>query len=211
MLIKILFTLVAFMCLLRVTAWGQFGIQYSYIAPSGDNVFIFNPGSGIELKYTTGVIDTSRTRFSFALGYYKLNPTQDSFPYYQVQNGKLYPGYDIIKSYAVIPVSAGIEYHPFEGKLTPYVGIDLNFSFISYKYQSYIESIRNSNTTENDWALGAFPKIGISYQFGQNWLLAGGIGYNFGLASSTSTNNQSFLRSFLCLSYYINPKNAPPK
>ena len=124
---KILFVFVLFLLLGIHGAFAQFGIQYSYIAPSGDNVYIFNPGSGVDLKYTTGVIDTSRTRFSFSIGYYKLSTTQDTFPDYKVTNNKLYPGYDIVKNYSVIPISGGIEYHPFEGRLTPYVGLDLIF------------------------------------------------------------------------------------
>jgi len=208
---KSLSALVLFLWLGSAPALAQYGVQYSYLSPAGDNVYIFNPASGIALTYTTGVIDTSRTRFNFSIGYYKLSPTQDSFPNYRVSNGKLYPGYDIVKNFVVFPLSAGIEYHPFEGRLNPYVGIDLNVSIISYSYHDYIENLQNDDKSETDWALGLYPKIGLGYVINQNWLVAAGIGYNFELAGSSSANNQSFVKSFLSLSYYLSRPTAKQK
>jgi len=188
-------------------AFAQYGIQLSYIAPDGNNVYIFKPAVEMELKYTTGTIDTSsRVRFSFSIGYYKLNPTQDTFPYYKVSNAKLYPGYDIVKNYSVVPIGAGVEYHPFEGKLTPFVGMDLDFFLINYSYHTYIETQFDNSRNETDVALSAIPKIGISYQAGQNWLISAGIGYSLEIANSSGYNTESYLKSFLSLSYYLNKK-----
>ena len=186
------------------TASAQYGIQLSYIAPDGTSAYIFKPAVGIELKYTTGAIDTnSRVRFDFSIGYYKLSPTQDSFSNYQVVNAKLYPGYDIIKNYSVIPIEAGVEYHPFAGKLTPFVGINLDFSVINYAYHSYVESQYDNNTNETDLQFSAIPKIGLSYQVGHSWLISGGIGYSLPIAGSANVNSQSYWKSYLCLTYYL--------
>jgi len=185
-------------------AHAQYGIQVSYIAPDGNNAYLFNPGVGIALKYTTGAIDTnSRVRFDFSIGYYKLTPTQDTFSNYQVVKGKLYPGYDVVKNYSVIPLEAGVEYHPFGGRLTPFVGIDLNFSLINYQYHSYVESQYNNNTAETDLLFSAIPKIGLSYQVGNNWLISAGVGYSLVIAGSLNVNTQSYYKTYLCLSYYL--------
>jgi len=202
---KILSTIVIFLVLGCFTASAQYGVQVSYIAPDGNNIYIFKPAVGVELKYTTGAIDTSsRVRFAFSIGYYKLSPTQDTFSNYLVSKGKLYPGYDIVKNYSVIPVAAGVEYHPFEGRLTPYIGMDLDFFLINYSYHSYVEMQYDDNKTETDLAISAIPKIGLSYQIGNNWLLSAGIGYSIEIASSSNVNSQSYFKSTLGLTYYLN-------
>lgn len=202
--VKTLISLIIISSFGIVNAHAQYGIQVSYIAPDGNNAYIFNPGVGIELKYTTGAIDTSsRVRFDFSIGYYKLTPTQDTFSNYQVANGKLYPGYDAVKNYSVIPVEAGVEYHPFGGRLTPFVGIDVNFSLINYQYHSYVESQYDNNSAETDLQFSAIPKIGLSYQVGNNWLISAGVGYSLVIAGSANVNSESYYKTWLCLSYYL--------
>ena len=202
---KILFISVFIAILGLSSAHAQYGIQVSYIAPDGNNIYIFKPAVGVELKYTTGAIDTtSRVRFTFSIGYYKLNPTQDTFSNYMVSKGKLYPGYDIVKNYSVIPVGAGVEYHPFEGRLTPFIGMDLDFFLINYSYHSYVEMQYDNNKIETDLAVSAIPKIGLCYQVGHNWLISAGIGYSIEIASSSNVNSQSYFKSSLGLTYYLN-------
>ncbi len=204
-IVKVLSATLLFLFLVQINANAQYGVQLSYIAPDGNNIYIFKPAVGMELKYTTGTNDTSsRVRFAFSIGYYKMNPTQDTFSNYQVTNGKLYPGYDIVKNYSVIPIGAGVEYHPFEGKLTPYIGMDLDFFVINYSYHSYVEAQYDDNKNETDLAISAIPKIGLTYQIGHNWLISAGIGYSIEIASSSNVNSQSYYKSYLGLSYYLN-------
>lgn len=203
-MVKILSATVFFLIIGYGNALAQFGVQVSYIAPDGSNIYVFKPSIGVEIKYTTGGLDTnSRARFGFSVGYYKMNPTQDTFPNYKVANNKLWPGYDVVKDYSVVPIGAGIEYHPFEGKLTPYVGMDVDFFIINFSYHSYVETQYNDDRTVSDWALGAMPKIGITYQSGQNWVISAGIGYSLQIAGSSGVNSQSYLKPFIGISYYF--------
>jgi hypothetical protein len=200
---KIIFPAVFLVILVTNKASAQYGFQMSYIGLSGTYAYIFKPAAGFELNFKTGDID-SRVRGSFSIGYYNMLPTQDTFSSYTIRGGSgttLLPGNYTVKNYSVVPIGFGVEYHPFDSKLSPYIGLDGYFYVIDYSYHEYYYSFIDEDNEETLWQVGIVPKIGLSYKINDNWLISAGIGLSIGITGTADT--QSYTKTFLNISYYV--------
>lgn len=204
---RLLPTLFLFATLLSVKpASAQYGVQIPVLIPSGNYYpYLLKPGYGIELDTKLGYID-DKVRFGMSLGYYKFNPTQDTFQTYGVGGNPvmLLPGYEVIHSYSIIQVGPTCDIKILDHKkVSPFFGIDLFADIFDISHDDYTESLILSSTTNDiyyNWALDG--RVGVQYQLNDDMLLMAGLGRHMGFGGAIG--RQAFWKPFISFIYYSN-------
>ncbi len=179
------------------------GTQLSYIQPTGMYGYVFNPTASAEINYQLGDIE-ERLKMSFAIGYYALTTTRDTFFTVGIQSGgsgtKALEGYNVWKNVWVVPLGVNIDYKIMDENFSPTVGGDVYFLMMDMIYIHDLSGVIHSETNGGKGAMAVVPRVGMSYEAG-NVLLLGGVGYSMGIDEEYGM--QTYLKSYLKVCYYF--------
>jgi hypothetical protein len=183
-------------------ALGQTSLQLSYIAPTGDASYELKPGIGYELTMKIPDID-SKFKIGASIGYYSLQPTQDTFRTYATGGSPyaLLPGWEVIHSYQVIPIGILSEFAFLDKKkFSPVIGLDVYFNVILVDEDDYTETlVLEDNPDPAFWQLLIQPRAGARYILKNKFLFSAGIGRCMGFVGTIP--NQAFWKTFISFGY----------
>ena len=191
-----------FLTVSTIWAYAQFGVQVSYLKPSGMLGFVFKPTVNVEIIYGTNDIE-DKFKIRATLGYYRLNTRQDTFTTYSYSSfgsTTVYPGMEVFKNYSSITIGSGIEYRILDKPLSPEIGIDANLYFVNYKYILHSYGLfLDENKSQKGF--GIIPRIGASYMLNKKLLLS----FSFGrsLYYLMEDKAQAYWKIASTLSYYL--------
>lgn len=165
---------------LSLQGQAQIGVSTGIIKPSLRFGFVFKQAPGIELTYSMADID-SRFKTKGFIGYFSLTPRFDTLYNAGIlskDNSTTFsPRTEIWKSFKVITIGLQSEYKILDKPFSPIVGLDLVYQANSYKYEIHnIFEVGNYEMSSN--AIGITPKIGVSYELNDTWLISGSVGKN---------------------------------
>ncbi len=200
---KLKISLLFIAVIMSLCARAQIGVSTGMIKPSLRFGFVFKPTAGMELSYTGAEID-SRFKTKISVGYFSLSPRFDT-----LNNGGLLsqdntttftPGMEIWKSFKAITIGMHSEFKILDKPLSPIIGLDLIYQSNSYKYEIH-NIIEDGHYEMSSNAIGLTPRIGVSYELNDTWLISGSVGKN--LVMDWELAGYSYWKSMVGVTYYF--------
>lgn len=199
------FLISALLSVFSVNLFAQYGLQLSYLWPTKNMAYLVKPAVGFELHCKGGEID-KRVKLGGSIGFYSFKPSQAEFNIYATKSSggvvALLPGKQTVRQYKVYPISFTNEFKVLkEKKLSPFAGIDAVFHLISYADHTKIETLSDITMSGvNYWVFAINPKLGISWELKEKWLLSYSCARNVSLIGTAK--EISFWKNSISFSYY---------
>ena len=192
----------SFYTVLFIVLWHPLSSQIDIIAslmkPSGMFGYVFKPGFGLEFRRNPD--DGNRIRSGLTGGVFLAKPRQEVFNTYTVEVANtttIYSNPVVYSHFYVLMFGGFTEYKIFEKDFSPFVGIDGNINYVSYRLAKANNTYEY--TTNDDVYLGIQPRVGISYKLSDNIILMAG----FGKSMNINKNFMAFAhwKTYMCVEY----------
>ncbi len=182
----------------------QIGVSAGFIKPSLHFGFVFKHAPGFELSLSRGEID-DRFKTKLSIGYFSLTPRFDTLYngglFHQYNTTTFTPGTEIWKSFIAITIGFQSEFKVLDKPLSPIIGLDVVYQANSFKYEIH-NIIEDGYYEMGSKAIGLTPRIGLSYELADSWLISGTVGKN--LVMDWELAGYSYWKSMVGVTYYFN-------
>jgi hypothetical protein len=177
------------------------GFRISMIKPVREFGYTFKADPALEFTKQY-VLKNKNFNIGFNIGFYYLQPRQDTFKTLIYEAGNSPPiitMFQTIKYYFVIPVGGNIEYVKHIKKIHPAVGMSLYLYNTIYYYYYRMTGIEEEDKFVTTSYLGIMPYLSLTYDISNNFALSAGMGRSFALNLDSFDEYQTYWKPYITI------------
>ncbi|MFZ4398606.1 MAG: hypothetical protein ACOYO1_01125 [Bacteroidales bacterium] len=189
-IIYLLFFLFVFF--INPKAYSQlYGFQVSTIEPKGDFGKTFSTSYSLD-AFSLDIEFDDHLRFGSVLGVTFLNAKKDTFLFGSYGRRVFDRSYEL-------QIGLFMNYNFLKEDFSPFIGFDLNVMFVKYNY-TVISKNYNDVERKNDFGICILPKIGVSYEYKEDFVISvgGAYAYRYKIIEG---KKESFIKYFISIAY----------